>query len=297
MAAEGTIAKDAPALAGEVRAAIDLRYDESGAARFGVELEAFRRHVAAVVERYGADSSNAEKIALVRSLRVEELVLARACSAGNETAWAEFLGRFRSELYRAAGQIIRDDAGGRELADGLYAELYGLPNREGRRVSKLDYYMGRGSLAGWLRTVLAQRHVDRCRSLAKDMSLDEQVEAGVAFAAGEETETVAPPDDVAKAVGAVLAEVSNEERFLLASYYLDRRTLAEIGRQLGVHESTVSRKLERLAATVRKRIRKRLLAGGMGARRCDEMIEDLDVRDLKVDVGGNLRQEEKTETF
>ena len=136
-----------------------------------------------------------------------------------------------------------------------------------------------------------------CRSNALDVSLDEQLEAGVAFAAKPETPDPAADDWVVKAVSQTLAELRSDERFLLASYYLDKRTLAVIGRQLGVHESTVSRKLDRVTAAVRKRIRKRMLAGGMDARRCNEILEELDVRDLPVDVKGNLRQESKVETF
>lgn len=275
---------------------IDLRYGESGGGRFGITPEVFQEHVARVVLRYGAEFSDAERMALVRSLHVEELVLARACSAGIESAWDEFVARFRGMLNQAATRITRDSAAGRELADGLYAELYGLPNRDGRLVSKLDYYMGRGSLSGWLRTVLAQRHVDRCRAYAKDVSLDEQIEKGVTFAASEEGGE-APDKTVAKVVGRTLSELNCEERFLLASYYLDRQTLAQIGRQLGMHESTVSRKMEKLTATIRKRIRNRLHAGGMIERRCSEVMEELDVRELNVDVAASLRQEKKVESF
>ena len=253
--------------------------------------------MAAVVIRYAADASEAEQLELAATLRVGELVLARACSAGNEHAWDVFIVRFRALLYETAYRIAKDEATGRELADGLYAELYGIPNRDGRRVSKLDYYMGRGYIEGWLRTVLAQQHVNRCRSLAKDVSLDEQLEAGASFAAAPATETMETDDRVAKAVAQTLAEVSNEERFLLASYYLDQRTLANIGRQLCIHESTVSRKLEKLTAQLRKRIRKRLQIAGMDSRRCDELLLGLDVRDLNVNVAENLRQERPAETF
>jgi len=234
---------------------------------------------------------------IVATLRVGDLVLARACSIGNEHAWDVFLVRFRAFLYETAYRIAKDEAPGRELADGLYAELYGIPNREGRRISKLDYYMGRGTLEGWLRTVLAQQHVNRFRSHAKGVSLDEQVEAGVSFAAS--TATAAPVTDerVAQAVVQTLAEVGDEERFLLASYYLDQRTLANIGRQLCVHESTISRKLEKLTKELRKRIRKRLQAAGINSRRCDELLLELDVRDLNVNVAENLRQERPIETF
>ena len=297
MLPEPSIPAEEPALGSAVSFAIAQRYGESWAERYGITPERFQKIVAAVVIRYAADASEAERLEIVATLRVGDLVLARACSIGNEHAWDVFLVRFRAFLYETAYRIAKDEAPGRELADGLYAELYGIPNREGRRISKLDYYMGRGTLEGWLRTVLAQQHVNRFRSHAKGVSLDEQVEAGVSFAAS--TATAAPVTDerVAQAVVQTLAEVSDEERFLLASYYLDQRTLANIGRQLCVHESTISRKLEKLTKELRKRIRKRLQAAGINSRRCDELLLELDVRDLNVNVAENLRQERPIETF
>jgi RNA polymerase sigma-70 factor (ECF subfamily) len=297
MLPEPSIPAEYPALGSAVSFAIAQRYGESGAERYGITPEQFEQIVGAVVVRYAADASEAERLEMVAALRVGELVLARACSAGNEHAWDVFLVRFRAFLYETAYRIAKDEAAGRELADGLYAELYGIPNREGRRVSKLDYYMGRGYLEGWLRTVLAQQHVNRCRSLAKDVSLDEQVEAGVGFAANHATAAPVTDERITQAIAQTLAEVSSEERFLLASYYLDQRTLANIGRQLCVHESTISRKLEKLTKELRKRIRKRLQAAGINSRRCDELLLQLDVRDLNVNVAENLRQERPIETF
>jgi RNA polymerase sigma-70 factor (ECF subfamily) len=291
MPVEGTASES------RVRTAIRQRYGESRAVRYGISEEAFAEHVTAVVDRYGRDFSEAEKLELVATLHVEELALARACSDGNDAAWDEFLARFRHVLHAMATHIARDEAAGRELADGLYAELFGMPNREGRRISKLQYYMGRGSLQGWLRTVLAQKHVDRCRAQAKDVSLEEQVEAGAWFAAKDDAATLDGDGRVAATVEQVLAALSSEERFLLASYYLDRCTLAEIGRQLGVHESTISRKLDRLTDSLRKKIQYQLAAGGLNARQCDDLLAELDVRDLHVDVERQLRQERNTEPF
>lgn len=283
--------------ANAVRAAIAQRYGEAGAERYGITAEHFQQIVAAVLDRHAGDASEAERLEMVAALRVGDLMLARACSAGNEHAWDVFLVRFRAPLYETAYRIARNEATGRELADGLYAELYGIPNSQGRRVSKLDYYTGRGSLEGWLRTVLAQQHVNRCRSHAKDVSLDEQIEAGVGFPADPAIAAPAADDRVATAVAQSLAEVDGEERFLLVSYYLDERTMANIGRQIGVHESTVCRKLEKLTKELRKRIRKRLLAAKIGSRRCDELLSELDVRDLNIDVAKNLRQERPVGTF
>lgn len=285
------------ALESPVSAAITQRYGESGAEHYGMTIQYFHQIVAAVVSRYAGDASEAERLEMLATLRLGDLVLARACTAGNEHAWDVFLVRFRALLYETAYRIAKDEATGRELADGLYAELYGIPNKEGRRISKLDYYAGRGSLEGWLRTVLAQQHVDRCRARARDISLDERVEAGVSFAANPDSVVPVADDRVAVAVAQSLAELGSEERFLLTSYYLDQRTLANIGRQMGAHESTISRKLERLMKELRKRIRRRLQASGISYRRCDELLLELDVRDLNINVAGNLRQEKPVESF
>jgi RNA polymerase sigma-70 factor, ECF subfamily len=297
MLPEPSIPSAAPAIGSAVCEAIGKRYGESAAERYDISLESFVQIVTAVVLRYAGNARQAEQLELVAALRVGELALARACSAGNEVAWEVFLTRYRASLYEAAYCIAKGEAAGRELADGIYGDLYGVPNDKGRRVSKLDYYMGRGSVEGWLRTVLSQQYVDRYRAQSKNVSLEEQVEAGVSFAAGPVGDDTVADIRVASGVAQALAELSSEERFLLAAYYLDQRTLAEIGRQLSVHESTISRKLERLTTDLRKRVRKGWQAAGLSPRRCDELLQELDVRDLNIDVAANLRQETQPRAF
>ena len=297
MPLEASPTVEGPALGSPMREAALQRYGASRAERYGLSPESFLQHVAVVLARYGSELSETKKLELVKALHLEDLVLARACSAGSDFAWNDFVARFRAEMTAMAGHITRDDAAGRELADGLYADLYGMPNRDGKRISKFDYYMGRGSLKGWLRTVLAQQHVNRYRSQARDVSLEEQVEAGVSFPAKPEGSAAASDERVSQFLAETLADLEAEERFLLASYYLDQRTLADIGRQLRVHESTISRKLEKILGALRKRIRKRLLAAGIESRHCDEIMQELDVRELNVDVAANLRQERQAGTF
>jgi RNA polymerase sigma-70 factor, ECF subfamily len=291
MLPEPSTPAEAPVRGSAVGEAIARRYGESGGTLYGITPEQFQRIVFAVVVRYAGEASEPEQLELVATLRVAELSLAHACSAGSEAAWEAFLTRYRVPLYEAAYRIAKDEATGRELADGLYADLYGVSNHDGRRVSKLDYYMGRGSLEGWLRTVLSQQYIDRYRAQVKDVSLEELVEDGVSFAARPGAMETVPDERVGAAIAQTLAQLSADERFLLASYYLDQRTLADIGRQLNVHESTISRRLERLMTDLRERVRKRLRAAGINPRRCDELLQDLDVRDLNVDVRANLWQE------
>jgi RNA polymerase sigma-70 factor (ECF subfamily) len=83
---------------------------------------------------------------------------------------------------------------------------------------------------------------------------------------------------------------------VLAAYYLDGRTLAEIARMLGVHESTISRKVDKLAKSLRKKILANLMQQGMARRQAEEAL-DVDVRDLQVDIRRNLTQDSPAAAF
>src|SRR6185437_10819370 len=254
----------------------------SGGAEFGITPEHLAAIFQTVVSRTEdlAGASESEISDFVGNLRLEELVLAQGCAAGNQHAWDVFLTRFREPIYQSARSVTRNESVGRELADSLYAELYGLGPGEERR-SKLALYSGRGSLAGWLRMVLAQNYVNQIRAGKRLVSIEaEEEEHGVQFAATA-AESVPLPDSR-------LREATGEERFILSSYFLDQRRLAEIGRTLGVHESTISRKLEKILKELRKRIRKGLESRGMSRAQADEALE-ADVRDLELDVAGRLR--------
>jgi RNA polymerase sigma-70 factor (ECF subfamily) len=137
---------------------------------------------------------------------------------------------------------------------------------------------------------MAQEHVNRYRRQRRLVSLDEEAEEGAQFATAEpETAIVADPR-VEGAVDEVLAALGPEERFVLASYFLDERTLADIARSLGVHESTISRKLDKLAKSLRKQILASLGRRGMSRRQAQEALE-VDVRDLRVNIRSRLAQE------
>jgi RNA polymerase sigma-70 factor (ECF subfamily) len=268
-------------------------HEESGASSVGLNLAGFAAILLEVTGRYlPATASERELAAFCRGLRLEDLVLARACAAGNEAAWDQFLNRYRAKLYDVATAIARDESVGRELADSLYADLFGTRQAGGgNRISKLASYTGRGSLEGWLRTVLAQEYVNRIRSQRRTAPFDESVQTAAPVA-----ETAAVDPRLEQATAEALAELPAEERLLMAAYYLDGRTLAEIARMHGVHESTVSRRLDRLTAAVRKRILRGLGQRGMSARAAEEALE-ADVRDLALDVRASLVQEADAATF
>ena len=271
-------------------------YARSGAAAYGVSEEQFAQILGEIERKYVPNAASSEKSAFCAGLRLEELALARACAAGHERAWEDFISRYRHKLHSMALQITREAAQAAELADSLFAELYGLSAREGVRNSKLLFYTGRGSLEGWLRTVLAQEFVNRYRKQKRNVSLEEQTEDGVQFAAPVQEVACSGDPRLEAATDEALAELSAEDRFTLASYYLDGRTLAEIARTLGLHESSVSRRLDRLSAGLRKRILAGLRERGMSHAQATEALET-DVRDVAVDLRSRLMQDSGPATF
>jgi RNA polymerase sigma-70 factor (ECF subfamily) len=268
---------------------------KGGCDKIGLTRESFAVILCEVGTKHGA-TAETEIRTFFLSLRIEELALARACAAGSNSAWEIFLTRYREKLYLSALRIAREDSAARELADTLYADLYGTNIRDGQRVSKLASYTGRGSLEGWLRTVLSQEYVNRYRRTKRLVSLDEESEEGVQFQAPD-PEPVPPADKrLAQATDEALALLSAEDRMVMSAYYLDGRTLAEIARMLGVHESTISRKLDKLAKALRKQILTDLVRRGMSRREAEEALE-VDVRDLQVNIHRTLTQESSPPAF
>jgi RNA polymerase sigma-70 factor (ECF subfamily) len=269
---------------------LDELWRESDAAAWGLERAQFSEILESVGRAQnfgltqGAIASRQQQASFFRSLRLADLVLARACANGHQGAWEHFLSAYRQPLTRAAIAITGRETLGRELADQLYAELYGLTARDGLRRSPLDSYKGRGSLMGWLRTTLAQRHVDHHRRTRRELPLDDP--AGGYEPPATVPEPVTPSADLlllGRAIEEALQRLAAEERFLLASYYLDGRTLLEIAPLLHVHEATVSRKLHRVTGDLRKQIVRNLQGLGLSKPAAQEAL-GADPRDLNLNL-------------
>jgi RNA polymerase sigma-70 factor, ECF subfamily len=228
----------------------------------------------------GSHPDPSQKAAFFRSLRLSELALAHSCALGREVAWQRFVGLYRSSLTQAAIAITGSATVGHDLADSLYSELYGLRQVDGQRSSPLATYSGRGSLLGWLRTTLAQRHVDHHRRTHRETPLDTlDVPAPVSSTSPIPAELTR----LTHAVSQTLEDLPSEDRFLLASYFLDRQTLLQIARVLHVHEATISRRLKRLVGDLRKQLLHNLQSGGLSKRAAEEAL-GADPRDLEINL-------------
>jgi len=233
----------------------------------------------------GVQATRAQVAAFWRTLQLRELALAHACALGRDVAWQQFMASYREPLTQAAIGITGSAVMGRELADSLYSEIFGLTERDGQRRSPLAFYSGRGSLKGFLRATLAQRNVDHHRRTSRETQLTVEDLAAASPA------PIPNPDLLSRlgaSLTATLRVIEPEERFLLSAWFLDRHTLLEIAQILRVHEATVSRRVKRLTSSLRKELLRKLRASGMSRSAAEEAL-GTDPRDLDINLRSLLQ--------
>jgi RNA polymerase sigma-70 factor, ECF subfamily len=251
-------------------AKIDGFFAQSKAGRWGLSRERFAASLQRSAEKRLASGNLApEKIEeYLAALHLEDLGLATACMENSEPAWEYFVVEYRPYLRAAAAAVLRCSSSSTEaceLADSLFGELYGLVDGARRERSLFRYFHGRSSLKTWLRAVLAQRHIDAIRAGRRFESLDDdgakppgaQLIQKIPHAV-----SVAPADPhrerysalFVRALQAAIAALDSRDEQRLRLYYAQEQTLAEIGRQLGEHESSVSRNLDRIRIALRRTV-------------------------------------------
>ena len=239
--------------------------------------ETLLTRVSAVVDKYllrdDPDTSFTEITDFVDKLQADDLCLIVACEHGNEKAWTDLVERFGSTVRSAARSVSANEEGADDLAQSIWAELHGLRIREdGKPASKLAYYSGRGSLAGWLRAVVGQLAVDQHRKQSRlvqtedDADFDRLIQkddrpwSGHAARLNPEIEVSdkRASADLQKALAASIGYLSDEDRLLVKLYYFDGLKLREAGAILGVHEATASRRLAKIHADLRHQVEESL---------------------------------------
>lgn len=275
---------------------------EENAPNFAVRLECFKESLKKTARKYlFADAANPptveEVCAFFREIQANDLFMAIACANGNERAWWEFDQQHRAYLERVARHLASSEMNAQEVVETVYVELYGTRVVDGERVSKFATYSGRGSLRGWLRTVVWHSLVDLHRTSHDEVSLDEMTEkVGEGYThstfaepmLGGETEML---DHLTReryrkatvtAIENAFATLDNHEKLLLLYYHVENLKLREIARLVEVptsplrfwfqrksdkreqnpatriHESTIMRWLEKTYAKILKLFREEL---------------------------------------
>jgi RNA polymerase sigma-70 factor, ECF subfamily len=241
-----------------------------------LSVDALAPRIRAAVEKYLLRDDRATHAAEIKKfmdeMQADDLCLIIACERGDETAWTDLVERFTATVRSAARSASANEDAAEDLAQSIWAELHGLRVREdGRPASKLAYYSGRGSLAGWLRAVVAQLSVDVFRKQSKLVQTEEETDlerlardthvtdarnfAGAGVQNPEQSlSNQFAQNDLQNALTQAVRELGAEDRLLVKLYYFDNLRLREAGVVLGVHEATASRRLTRIQTDLRKRV-------------------------------------------
>jgi len=254
-------------------------YAQSSAAQWGLSCDNFASSLERSAQKRLASGNLApEKLdEYLTALHLEDLALATACMENCEPAWEHFVATYRPYLRAAAAAVLRCSSASAEaceLADSLFAELYGLADGTRRDRSLFRYFHGRSSLKTWLRAVLAQRHIDLIRANRRFESLDEddakppsvQTIQKISQPLSVQSSDLDPDREryvtlFVRALQTALAALDPRDEQRLRLYYAKEQTLAEIGRQLSEHESSVSRNLDRIRLALRHSVEEILRTG------------------------------------
>ena len=243
------------------------------APNFGVTEQCLRESLQKTARRYLANAEN-EKIEFeeladfLHQIQCHDLFLAIACANGNERAWWEFDQQHRSYMERVARHLAKTEIDAQEVIDTVYVELYGTRVVDGARVSKFATYSGRGSIRGWLRTVIWHSLVDLHRASHDEVSLDEMTEAvgeGSAHSNFAENISLGGEDEMIEhlakeryrkatlaSLDTAFATLDNHEKLLLLYYHVENLKLREIARLVESESSPLRDWFQRKSASREK---------------------------------------------
>lgn len=266
------------------------------APNFSVREDCFKASLIKSLQKYlvKPDSplptkEEAEKF--LRAIKTPDLFLALGCANGNERAWWEFDQQHRAYLERISHHLASSDLNAQEVVDQVYVDLYGTRMVDGARLSKFSTFSGKGSIRGWLRTVIWHSLVDMHRASHDEISLDEMTEnVGEGHAHANFAETNLGGEDemvdhlarerykkaTVSSIESAFSTLDDHEKLLLLYYHVDNLKLREIAKLVEqptsplrnwfqrksaarennpasrIHESTIMRWLEKTYSKVLK---------------------------------------------
>lgn len=281
----------------ELLARIQRRYSVTDAEVTCAVHSSAKKYLADALDHTSGDprpSAESRKAAgeFLSSLNADDLCLAVACAKGDDAAWEDFFRDYRGYMVSVARTMTQDAGAAEQLADSTFAELYGLRESGGSRVSKFSFYSGRGSLRGWLRAVVFQLSADHHRQSSRLVQTEEPEDMDRLAHAIEKPERRNTTDleyvrdryrdAVVASLRRAIEDLEARERLLLAYYYYDEMTLREIGQLFDVHEATISRWLTKVQKRIRKLVEKGLARDHRFNRR--EVAEAIELAAEQMDI-------------
>jgi len=186
---------------------------------------------------------------------VIDLYLACACAGGDRTAIDELEKRCIADVGKALWQVGAGDRD--DVLQRVREKLLVGPD------PLIAHYAGRGSLRGWIRSIVLRTAIKHARGAARAVPLDEG--DFLELAASSEDPALEPfkqryRDEFRAAFRAAVDTLAVRHRNLLRQYFLDHMTIDELAVLYRVHRATAARWIHDVRAALVEAVREQLLA-------------------------------------
>ena len=161
---------------------------------------------------------------------------------GDRSAFSQLVERYQDQVGRWMWKFTRDSCEWEALVQDVFVEAY----------LSLDRYRGAGAFAGWLRTIstrVGYRFWKRRqrRAIEQPWSLAQWDQV----ARADDADAVSP-EDAARQVHELLAQLGPRDRLVLTLHYLEDCSVAEIAAQTGWTQTMVKVQMHRARNRLRK---------------------------------------------
>ena len=152
---------------------------------------------------------------------------------------SELVHRFGPGLHRLVGRLTAWSADSDDILQDVYLTAW----------RKAGTYRGDGPLEGWLRRLAVNRCRNHCRTRSAFERLLRRFAGRQKRAAGDAS---THSDDGSSRMSAAMAQLTNDDRMVLALYYLEELSGEEVADALGVTVPTMHVRLHRARRRLRE---------------------------------------------
>jgi RNA polymerase sigma-70 factor len=222
----------------------------------GVTIEEFLAHLQRIAARYlGSSKSDEAETVFIRSLHTNDLLLTLACAKGVDAGWRRFHTSYRKYLSDLSRHLLGGSPDLEELGETIWIDLF-LPDRSGQ--SRIASYDGRSSLATWLRVVVSNRVINERQRRSLSTGAIDAIPEPVDPSALQNVEARLGQSRYQTMIFAAfkqaLAGLNQREALIVLMRYDQGLQLGDIARLFGVHQSTITRQLERVVDRLREQV-------------------------------------------
>jgi RNA polymerase sigma-70 factor len=220
----------------------------------GVSLDRFQDRLCLIAVRYlESVGPEADLGGLITSLHKNDLYLACACADGKEAGWQRFCALYRKYLSDLGRALTGSSCDLEEVGQTIWIDLF-LPDRSGS--SRIASYDGRSSLATWLRVVVTNRIInDRQRKDYRAGNLNiipEPADPSALRCVEDRLGRDRYQNMILDTFRRAFSNLSKRERLILLMRYDQGVQLGTIAQLLRVHQSTITRQIDRAVDRLRR---------------------------------------------